>query len=169
MESLKFHPGPSCRTLLRPASGPPPKRPYSRFRGSPPAWWAACSSPQPIWTSHPVRLRRLYPVFLSLNDSHECSMPRSQFILRQNICIISCTLMVSSLILWTLNCLLIAIHLASPWSWNSLKGREATERTAAESECILNCYFSWFDYVSKWRPFGAKWWRTAYGMGYPRG
>jgi hypothetical protein len=31
--SLKFHPGPSCPTLLRPAGGPSPKRPYGCFWG----------------------------------------------------------------------------------------------------------------------------------------
>jgi hypothetical protein len=33
MYSLKFHPGPPFPTLLRPAGGPPPKRPYSYFSG----------------------------------------------------------------------------------------------------------------------------------------
>jgi hypothetical protein len=36
MASLKFHPGPPCPTLLRPAGGPPLKRPYGRFWGGPP-------------------------------------------------------------------------------------------------------------------------------------
>jgi hypothetical protein len=41
MDSLGFHPGPSFPTLLRPADGLPPKRPYSCFRGSLPTGWAA--------------------------------------------------------------------------------------------------------------------------------
>jgi hypothetical protein len=36
MDSLKFHSGPLCPTLLCPAVGPPHKRPYSRFKGGPP-------------------------------------------------------------------------------------------------------------------------------------
>jgi hypothetical protein len=32
MDSLKLHPGPLCSTLLRPAGGPPLKRPYSHFK-----------------------------------------------------------------------------------------------------------------------------------------
>jgi hypothetical protein len=35
MDSLKFHPGPLCSTLLRLAGGPYPKRPYGRFWGGP--------------------------------------------------------------------------------------------------------------------------------------
>jgi hypothetical protein len=31
MDSLKCHPGPPCLTLLRPAGGPPLKRPYRHF------------------------------------------------------------------------------------------------------------------------------------------
>jgi hypothetical protein len=30
MDYLKFHPGPPCPTLLRPAGRPPPERPYAR-------------------------------------------------------------------------------------------------------------------------------------------
>jgi hypothetical protein len=41
MDSLKFHLSPPCPTLLCPAGGPPPNRPYSRFRGGPPAGRAA--------------------------------------------------------------------------------------------------------------------------------
>jgi hypothetical protein len=33
MNSLKFHPGPPCHTLLCPVGGPHLKRAYSRFRG----------------------------------------------------------------------------------------------------------------------------------------
>jgi hypothetical protein len=36
MDSLKFHPGPPCPTLLRPAGGPPLKRPHVCFRGGSP-------------------------------------------------------------------------------------------------------------------------------------
>jgi hypothetical protein len=35
--SLKFHPGPPCPTLLHPAGRPPPKQPYIRFWSGPPA------------------------------------------------------------------------------------------------------------------------------------
>jgi hypothetical protein len=55
MDSLKFHPGPPCPTLLRPAGGPPPKRPYSRFGGGPPAERAACGHLLPPWIPLPVR------------------------------------------------------------------------------------------------------------------
>jgi hypothetical protein len=34
MDSLKFHQGPPCPSLLRLMGGPPLKRPYGRFRGS---------------------------------------------------------------------------------------------------------------------------------------
>jgi hypothetical protein len=39
MDSVWFHPGPPCLTLLRPADRPPLKLPYSysRFRGGSPA------------------------------------------------------------------------------------------------------------------------------------
>jgi hypothetical protein len=37
MDSLKFHLGLPCPTLLRLTGGPPLKRPYSLFRGRPPA------------------------------------------------------------------------------------------------------------------------------------
>jgi hypothetical protein len=47
MDSLKFHPGPLCRTLLRPAGGIPPKRPTGQV---------ACSHLLPFWTPHAVRL-----------------------------------------------------------------------------------------------------------------
>jgi hypothetical protein len=42
MESLKFHLGPPCPTLLCPAGGTPLKQPYGRFRGGPLAGRAAC-------------------------------------------------------------------------------------------------------------------------------
>jgi hypothetical protein len=35
MDSLKFHLGPPCYTLLRPAGGPPLIKPYGHFRGGP--------------------------------------------------------------------------------------------------------------------------------------
>lgn len=50
MGSLKFHLSPPCSTLLFTAGGPPLKRPYSRFRGDPPARQVACSYPLPLWT-----------------------------------------------------------------------------------------------------------------------
>jgi hypothetical protein len=56
MDSLKFHLGPPCPTLLWPAGGPPLKQPYGHFRGSPPAGWATCSRVLPLWTPHIVRL-----------------------------------------------------------------------------------------------------------------
>jgi hypothetical protein len=58
MDSLKYHSDPLCSTLLRPAGGPPLKRPYDRFRGDFPTGWAACSRLLPLRTSHAVRLRR---------------------------------------------------------------------------------------------------------------
>jgi hypothetical protein len=35
VDYLKFHSGPPCPTFLRPAGGPPVKRPHGRFRGGP--------------------------------------------------------------------------------------------------------------------------------------
>jgi hypothetical protein len=55
MDSIKFYPGPPCLTLLRPAGGPPLKRPYGRFKGFPLAGQAACARLLPIWTTHAVR------------------------------------------------------------------------------------------------------------------
>jgi hypothetical protein len=64
MDSLKYHQGPSCPTLLRPASGSLLKRPYSRFRDGLPAGWAACGCLLPLWTPHAVRLwKKVKPVF----------------------------------------------------------------------------------------------------------
>jgi hypothetical protein len=42
MDSLKFHPGSPCLTVLCPADRQPLKRPYSRFRGGLPTGWADC-------------------------------------------------------------------------------------------------------------------------------
>jgi hypothetical protein len=44
-------PGPPCSTFLRPAGGPPLKRPYSPFRGGPPTGRSACSRLLPF--GHP--------------------------------------------------------------------------------------------------------------------
>jgi hypothetical protein len=42
MDSLKFHPGPPCQTILHHADGPPLKWPQGRFRGSLPAGGVPC-------------------------------------------------------------------------------------------------------------------------------
>jgi hypothetical protein len=59
-ESLTFHVGPPCPTLLRPVGGPSLKRPYGRVTGSPPAGHAACACLLPLWTPHAVRLSRVF-------------------------------------------------------------------------------------------------------------
>jgi hypothetical protein len=51
IDSLNFHSGPPCMTLLRPVGGLPLKRPDNLFRSGPPAREAAC-------TPHAVRLCR---------------------------------------------------------------------------------------------------------------
>jgi hypothetical protein len=56
MDSLKYHWGQPCPTLLRPASRPSLRRPYGRFRGGPPSGPAAYGRPLPLWTPHTVRL-----------------------------------------------------------------------------------------------------------------
>jgi hypothetical protein len=56
MDSLKFHPGPLCPTLLRLAGGSPLKRPYGRFRSGPPAGRAASGCLLHFWTPHAIRL-----------------------------------------------------------------------------------------------------------------
>jgi hypothetical protein len=56
MDSLKFHPGLPCLTLLSPADGPPHKRPYGRLWGGPPTGRAACGRLLPPWIPHAVRL-----------------------------------------------------------------------------------------------------------------
>jgi hypothetical protein len=62
---LKFHSGPPCPTLLRPAGGPPLKRPYGRFMADPPAGQAACSSLLSLWTPYALALT------VSLPDPHQ--------------------------------------------------------------------------------------------------
>jgi hypothetical protein len=56
MDSLEFHPGPPCPTLLRPASGPPLKRPYDCFSGCSSTGRTACGRLPPLWTPHAVCL-----------------------------------------------------------------------------------------------------------------
>jgi hypothetical protein len=56
MDSLKFYPGPICPTLLRPAGGPPLKRPNGHFRGDLPTGQAACGRFFSFWTSHTLGL-----------------------------------------------------------------------------------------------------------------
>jgi hypothetical protein len=53
MDSLNFHPGLPCPTLLRPVDGPPLKWPYGCFRCGPPAGQATCGpSSTPMDTPH---------------------------------------------------------------------------------------------------------------------
>jgi hypothetical protein len=54
MDSLKFHLGPPCPTLLCPAGGPPLKWPYGRFRDGPPTGQAALR-PSPTFFDTPRR------------------------------------------------------------------------------------------------------------------
>jgi hypothetical protein len=56
MDSLKFHPGPLCPTLLCPVGEESLKQPYGRFRGDPPARWAVCGCLLPFWIPLAVRL-----------------------------------------------------------------------------------------------------------------
>jgi hypothetical protein len=56
MNSLKNRWGLACLTLLRPAGGPPLKRPYSRFGGDPHARSVACSRLLSPWTPHAALL-----------------------------------------------------------------------------------------------------------------
>jgi hypothetical protein len=81
MDFLKFHPGPPCPTLLRPAGGPPLKQPAGQ---------AACGRLLPLWTPHAVRLCSCHTVggsvlFSGINKSTklpiyryliECRHPR---------------------------------------------------------------------------------------------
>jgi hypothetical protein len=56
MDSLEFHTGPPCPTLLCPVGGAPLKRPYGRFWGGPPARQVACGRLLPFCTAHAVHL-----------------------------------------------------------------------------------------------------------------
>jgi hypothetical protein len=47
MDSLKFHQGLPCPTLLRPTGGSPLRRPFGRFRHGSPAGHSACG----LWPS----------------------------------------------------------------------------------------------------------------------
>jgi hypothetical protein len=60
MDSLEFHPGLPCLTLFRPAGGSPLKRPYSPFRGGPPAWQVACCVFYPFGYLTPYVYNRKY-------------------------------------------------------------------------------------------------------------
>jgi hypothetical protein len=82
MDSLKFHPGPLCLTLLRPAGRLPLKQHYGCFRSGPPAGRATCGRLLPVWTPHAIRLcldftrfpfTHRQPKFLHLgkNEIHE--------------------------------------------------------------------------------------------------
>jgi hypothetical protein len=53
MNSLKFHPGPPCPTLLCPVSRPPLKWLYGCFKGGP---CTDCGRLLPLGTPHAVRL-----------------------------------------------------------------------------------------------------------------
>jgi hypothetical protein len=52
IDSLKFHLGLPCPTLLYPAGGPPLKWPLGHFRGGPPAGGTACCRLLPL--RHPT-------------------------------------------------------------------------------------------------------------------
>jgi hypothetical protein len=54
-DSLKFHPGPPCPTLLRPVGGPPLKQFSDCLGGGPPTGQAACGLLLPPWIPHAVR------------------------------------------------------------------------------------------------------------------
>jgi hypothetical protein len=56
MDSLMFHPGLPCLTVLCPVGRPLLKRPHGHIRGDPRTGWAACDCLLPIWTLHPVHL-----------------------------------------------------------------------------------------------------------------
>jgi hypothetical protein len=58
MDSLKFHPGHPCPTLLCSVNGPPLKRLHSHFRGGPPGEWATCGHLLPLWTPTPYTYGR---------------------------------------------------------------------------------------------------------------
>jgi hypothetical protein len=67
MNSLKFHPGPPCPTLLRPAGGPLLKRPFGRFRGRPLAGRAAFGHLQPPSATHSYAFVRSLRVHVLMN------------------------------------------------------------------------------------------------------
>jgi hypothetical protein len=56
MDSLKFHPGLPCPTLVRPMGVPPLKQPYGRFRGGSLAGQTFCSCLLPPRKPHAIRL-----------------------------------------------------------------------------------------------------------------
>jgi hypothetical protein len=56
MDSLEYHPGLPCLTLLRSAGGPPSKLSHRRFCGGPLAGQAAFSRLLPFWTPHTALL-----------------------------------------------------------------------------------------------------------------
>jgi hypothetical protein len=71
----KVSPGLAMPKPLCPASGPPLKRPYIRFRGCPPTGQLAYGCLQPLWTPHAVRLCKKDERFLSVlvsrhSDAH---------------------------------------------------------------------------------------------------
>jgi hypothetical protein len=56
MDSLKFHLGLACQTLLSPAGGPPLKRTYGRLRGGLPAVQATYGRLLLPWSPHALRI-----------------------------------------------------------------------------------------------------------------
>jgi hypothetical protein len=56
MDSLKFHPGSPCPTLLRPADGPSLRWSYECFRGGPPVGRMACGHLLALWIPHALSL-----------------------------------------------------------------------------------------------------------------
>jgi hypothetical protein len=65
MDYLKFHLGLACPIHLSPAGGPPLKRPYSRFRGGPPAEVAGTQGRLPAAISTLLDTPRRTPILLS--------------------------------------------------------------------------------------------------------
>jgi hypothetical protein len=63
MDSLKYHSGPQCPTLLCPAGGP-----YSRFKGGPPTRRTTCSRLLLPWTPHAMRLCCAMPFSFFVGD-----------------------------------------------------------------------------------------------------
>jgi hypothetical protein len=71
MDSLKYHQGPPCSTLLRPTGKPPPKRPYARFRGGPPTAVAQPQGGRPAAIFYPLGHPTPYVSFQhQLTQSH---------------------------------------------------------------------------------------------------